>query len=181
MEPLRRGMTEDEWSEMKLDEYLCSKPHTTHNPSTDSQELKAHDFQMWAELKDMLFRQYERMEFRRTSFVYGAPRLHYVMITSSDEQYGGSEEGGWYYWSESFVKWTSCATREEADALVLEYNTLKKNPPFTPCYDQLGGDDTVNSNYPEGYIPRGFTFSKNLSARHTFLPFVEDQETPYYE
>lgn len=181
-EPLRLGMTQEEYVDYKMSEKLREKAWAGFNCP---EALREHSEDEYWHCKQTVEYGLSYHHFKRVSdaFVFPGPPLHYVVITKSSERYGGAEEGGWYYHTEELIKWTSCRTREEADALILEYNTLKKQKRALHQMDlsALGGDDTVNSTYPEGYIPRGFSFSNETHARHQWLPFIPQQETPHYE
>lgn len=181
-EPLRMGMTRQEYADWKMTTYLREKPWNGFNCPIALREHSEDEY-YWAK---------QNVEMGLDYYVFVKPEgwdknlndhLHYVVIVSSNQCYGGPEEGGWYYHHEELVKWTSCRTREEADALILEYNTLKKQNRALHQMDlsALGGDDTVSSTYPEGYIPRGFSFNKSTHAHHQWLPFIPQQETPHYE
>lgn len=80
----------------------------------------------------------------------------FVMRGRSDQCYGGAEEGGWWYHSESYQSWTMCSTEEEARAIC---NALKAQH----SGERLSGDDLSllgleeSSVYPEGYIPKGWS------------------------
>lgn len=83
---------------------------------------------------------------------------------------GGCEEGGWQYdrieFSQLICLFVSEANAQDYVSLMYnEYEARTKkartishyggNP-----YSDLGGDETVSSNYPEGYIPRGYCWGQ---------------------
>ena len=181
-EPIRLGMTRPEYVEWKMAKYLREKPWAGFNCPKALREHSEDEY-YWAK---------QNVEMGLNYYTFKKPEgwdknlndhLHYVVIVGFDQCYGGPEEGGWYYQSEDLIKWTSCRTREEADALILEYNTLKKQDMALHQMDlsALGDGDTASSTYPEGYIPRGFCFNKTTHAQHQWLPFIPHQETPRYE
>ena len=89
------------------------------------------------------------------------PRPAFVSKYRHNSVYGGPEEGGWYRSVVTMVKWTVFPSKALADIVLAflreEQEKADKTTIFRPHYESLGGDDTVNSTYPEGYIPTGWT------------------------
>jgi hypothetical protein len=88
-----------------------------------------------------------------------------VCIFSRYETYGGPEEGGWTYSHKRF-KSVIGTFKTRGDAKMF-YDVKFKSEDLRRDNEErarrvndgiisrCGGDETVNSNYPEGYIPRG--------------------------
>ena len=177
LEPLEEGKTRKEWYHLEMG---CGIAR--HYPWTGEHEVKElmekepeRYHEMWMDC-DYKF-QYHEFKQSEEGF---QNRVWYVMITSSHQCYGGPEEGGWYYQREEFVKWCAVPSRQLALEIVAEYKMMKQ-PDYKPNYDALGGDDTVSSSYPEGYIPSSFVFRKDNYAQVCALPCLYPQETPHYE
>jgi len=126
-----------------------------------------------------LERKYVYHDFKKSDETF-QNRVWYVMITSSRQCYGGPEEGGWYYQQEQFVKWCAVPSRQLALAIVAEHNMMKQSY-NEGNWEALGGDDTVSSSYPEGYIPSGFVFRNDNYAEVCAMPCLYHQEKPHYE
>jgi len=177
MEPLERGKTRMQWFNEKLGANLAQ-----HYPWTGEEELK----EFRAENPDEYHNLYSDFDYLHQHHTFKQSdetfynRVWYVMITSSQQCYGGPEEGGWYYQREEFVKWCAVPSRQLALEIVAEYNMMKQ-PDYKPNWDALGDDDTVSSSYPEGYIPSSFVFRKDNYAEVCVLPCLQPQETPHYE
>ena len=107
----------------------------------------------------------------------------YVKILRHSQVYCGPEEGGTWGVDYEFVKWASFATKEEARAFWEDYNkqASEKESTYQPNYEALGGDDSVSSNYPEGYIPRGWAATKGTCAVMCILPYTVPSQPYYYE
>ena len=79
------------------------------------------------------------------------------------QRYGGPEEGGWYYTDRVLEKWCALPTYEMACWLSKQLNEQNKKWRDKANWRVLGGDDTVTSNYPEGYIPTGWASRSKMS------------------
>lgn len=106
----------------------------------------------------------------------------YVLEIIMRECYGGPEEGGWWYCSQDLVRWCALPSKEKALALI-EFMKSRDidRPEFKPNWETLGGDETVSSTYPEGYIPSGWTVNRNREYYLSHCPALPRQERPYYE
>lgn len=106
----------------------------------------------------------------------------YVVCQREDQCYGGPEEGGWYYHRPSLVKWCAVPTHEMAVELQKTLTAeTQAQPEYRPRFQELGGDDTVNSTYPEGFIPRGWVGSRNFDFYVTHEVVRLEFQTPHYE
>jgi hypothetical protein len=81
----------------------------------------------------------------------------FVVEYESSQHYGGPEEGGWWYHSARMNRWTMLGNHAAAEALVDILNKKSVETVNPDAYRMLGGDETVNSTYPEGYIPSGWS------------------------
>jgi len=103
-----------------------------------------------------------------------------VTATRTTQRYGGPEEGGWYYGSDDLVKWCALPTLEMAQWLAEMMNRdakCKRDGNFAA----LGGDDTVSSTYPEGYIPSGWSAGSEMYYQVTNQAIdFEQQQQPRY-
>jgi len=93
-----------------------------------------------------------------------------VSIFTRYETYGGPEEGGWSY-THYRLKMTIAVFQTEDDARLfarakLDHEDLArmndeyKEQVYHGWATQCGGDETVNSMRPEGYIPTGLTMHR---------------------
>lgn len=91
-----------------------------------------------------------------------------VNIFQRTETYGGPEEGGWNY-THTTHKQTIAVFQTEDDARIFQrakYDSLDerneeyKEQVYRGWETQCGGDETVNSMRPEGYIPTGLTMHR---------------------
>lgn len=105
----------------------------------------------------------------------------YVTCVRWDSCFGGPEEGGWYYSAPSLVKWCAVPTYEMGKWLAETLNEKAKEKTYRPVYSALGGDDTVSSTYPEGYIPRGWVGDRDIVFRVSHEACQIDFERPHYE
>lgn len=177
LEPLEEGKTRMEWFHEEV-----GYDRATHYPWDGKEELE----KLRTENPDEYHELYLDFEYKHQHHTFKQTeegfqnRVWYVMITSVHQCYGGPEEGGWYYSRNEFVKWCAAPSRQLALEIVAEYK-LMKQPHYKPNWDALGGDDTVSSSYPEGYIPSSFVFRKDNYAQVCALPCLYPQETPHYE
>lgn len=106
----------------------------------------------------------------------------YVVCQREDQCFGGPEEGGWYYSRPSLVKWCAVPTYEMAVELQKTLTAeTQAQPAYRPRYQELGGDETVNSTYPEGFIPQGWVGSRNFDFYVTHEVVRLEFQTPHYE
>ena len=105
----------------------------------------------------------------------------YVMITRDERVFVSPAEGGCYDTVSHFIKWTYFDTKEKARNFVRAYNLEAMKMRMGGDHSMLGGDDTVSSMYPEGYIPTGWVAEKCNSAQLVILPFVPERQPWRYE
>lgn len=110
----------------------------------------------------------------------------YLSVYSVERCYGGPEEGGWWYDVRTLEGSEWFATEAEARAVEQE---LRAAPALATvrhegAYDALGGDDTVSSSRPEGYIPTGWSDRTDYHIYVESSPGRHDnshEPTPRYE
>lgn len=87
------------------------------------------------------------------------PDILFLSEYSVERRYGGNDEGGWWYSVRRFVRVAAMGDRIslEIDREYLEKSASNPEPQWNQSLEHLGGDDTVNSSQPEGYIPRGWS------------------------
>jgi hypothetical protein len=107
-----------------------------------------------------------------------------VIATRTSSRYGGAEEGGWYYGSDEMVKWCALPTYQMAVWLAEMMNRehKMKRDGLRDNLGALGGDETVSSNYPEGFIPSGWVSSSEIHYRvsNQCLEPEDDGIRPHY-
>ena len=96
----------------------------------------------------------------------------YVVEYSSSQCYGGPEEGGCYGTVTQMNRWTILGDYEKAKALVEVLNADSVEIRNSDAWKMLGGDETVNSTYPEGYIPTGWSDSSRRSYHLEHFPGI---------
>ena len=106
---------------------------------------------------------------------------YYVTCISWSRCYGGPEEGGWYYTAPDLVKWCALPTYEMAEWLAKTLTEKAKEKKYEPQYSALGGDDSVNSVYPEGYIPTGWVGNREWEYQVSHEVVRPDFQRPHYE
>ena len=179
LRPAFMGQTRRQWIDEKMEVFLETRPNYLDGDEDGDEEGNWKGYKRSC-LRDQFENKSSYYSFALDDGSYRSGAW-YVMMTRESRQYLGPEEGGTWGGCSQFVKWTSFFTREEAKAFIEWYNANKKAPPTTDSLDLLGGDDTVSSTYPEGYIPRGFSFDKSLEVYLVILPYVPEPEPYYYE
>lgn len=80
--------------------------------------------------------------------------MYFVSVYDVTRNFGGPEEGGWWYDSGVLVSVVGCLTKEDADRV---YDTLINEFPRTnKRYSVLGGEDynvTISNQLPAFYFP----------------------------
>jgi hypothetical protein len=80
---------------------------------------------------------------------------HIVSRYREENTYVHPAEGGIWELRYHFEATVFEGTEEECDKFVSDQKETRYNN--FEAYKQLGGDETVSSNYPEGYIPQGWS------------------------
>ena len=180
LRPAFMGQTRTEWIDEKMEAFLEDKPNYLDGDEDGDEKGNWKGYKRYC-LEGQFENESSYYSFALDDGSY-RPGAWYVMMTQESRQYLGPEEGGIWGGCSRFIKWTSFYTREEAIAFIDWYDANKKAPTTTSdSLDLLGGDDTVSSNYPEGYIPRGFSFDKSLEVYLVILPYMPEPEKYYYE
>jgi len=118
---------------------------------------------------------------------YDPRDIIYVTTYRIEECYGGPEEGGWYYttktpYSFTVLEYHNPESLVEAYRVRVARQVELGQTVYTPDYEALGGDETVNATFPEGYIPSGWIASQNWVVEvEPRLGFYTENETPHYE
>jgi len=176
LRPAFMGQTRQAWIDEKMEAFL-----ETHPNYLDGDEDGDWPGYKRSGLRDQMENESSFYTFALIDGSY-RPGAWYVMMTQESRQYLGPEEGGTWGGCSRFVQWTSFFTREEAVEFIEFYNANKKaGTTNSDSLELLGGDDTVSSTYPEGYIPTGFSFDKSLEVYLVILPYVPEPEPYYYE
>ena len=176
------GQTREEWVADKMEDFIEAHPNFLEGDE-DGDENGLWKGYKRSNLEDQMSQESCGFHFAQDGDYAGA---WYVMMTRESRQYLGPEEGGTYGGCSEFIKWTAFNTRDEAEAFVEWYKINKKadhtnKMEWQQSLDLLGGDDTVSSTYPEGYIPSGFKFDSSMEVYLTALPYVPEPEPYYYE
>lgn len=185
-EPLHKTHTplvnRDEWVEEKVDETIANYLKRTEQKWEDLTLGEQND--MTWEHQSSAHMTYDglRSENYHTDEKFWKERgPFYVVCMRWDQCYGGAEEGGWWYSAPSLVKWCAVPTYEMGEWLAKTLTEKSKEKKYEPVYSALGGDDSVNSNYPEGYIPSGWVGARDLEFRVSHEVVEPQFERPYYE